>query len=93
MGVLQSMLIEYWVKGGFVCDTKRSNACWANKEPGKRDSIWLIFTEATGVEGAEIKVNMTCYYTDDKGKPMLIEYWVKGGFVCDTKRSNKVSAP
>ncbi len=49
------------------------HACWANKEPGKRDSIWLIFTEATGVEGAEIKVNMTCYYTDDKGKPDYLE--------------------
>ncbi len=49
------------------------HACWANKEPGKRDSIWLIFTEATGVEGAEIKVNMTCYYTDDNGKPDYLE--------------------
>ena len=38
------------------------HACWANKEPGKRDSIWLIFTEATGVEGRseERRVGKEC---------------------------------
>lgn len=49
------------------------HACWANQEEGRRDSIWLIFTEATGVEGAEIKVNMICEYTDDKGKGDYLE--------------------
>lgn len=48
-------------------------ACWANKTPGRRDSIWLIFTEATGVEGAEISVKMTCNYVDDKGKEDYLE--------------------
>lgn len=48
-------------------------ACWANKTPGRRDSIWLIFTEATGVEGAEISVEMTCDYVDEKGKSDSLE--------------------
>lgn len=42
-------------------------ACWANKEEGRRDSIWLIFTEATGVKGAKVTVGMECDYTDNKG--------------------------
>ncbi len=44
-------------------------ACWANKEEGRRDSVWLIFTEATGVKGADVSIGMECGYTDDKGNP------------------------
>lgn len=49
------------------------HACWANQGPDRRDSIWLIFTEATGVEGAEITVKMICNYTDDKGRADYME--------------------
>ena len=38
------------------------HACWANKEEGRQDSIWLIFTEATGIKGAEVTVKMICDY-------------------------------
>ncbi|WP_251621249.1 PKD domain-containing protein [Odoribacter lunatus] len=44
------------------------HACWANKEEGKQDSIWLIFTEATGIKGAEVTVKMICDYVNAKGE-------------------------
>lgn len=44
------------------------HACWANQEIGRRDSIWLIFTEATGVEGAKIFIKMDCKYYDNNGR-------------------------
>ncbi|MDE5639226.1 MAG: hypothetical protein K2I47_05460, partial [Odoribacter sp.] len=49
------------------------HACWANKIPGRRDSIWLIFTESTGVKGAKITVNMTCDYKNEKGDDDVLE--------------------
>jgi len=45
------------------------HACWANQVEGRRDSVWLIFTEATGFKGTEVSVGMTCGYTNAKGKP------------------------
>lgn len=43
-------------------------ACWANQEEGRRDSIWLIFTEATGVKGATVSVKMSCQYKNDQDR-------------------------
>lgn len=45
------------------------HACWANQVEGRRDSVWLIFTEATGFKGTEVSVGMTCGYTNAKGEP------------------------
>lgn len=47
-------------------------ACWANQEAGRRDSIWLIFTEATGVKGANVSVKMSCQYKNDQGRDKYI---------------------
>ncbi|MCM1031351.1 MAG: PKD domain-containing protein [Oscillibacter sp.] len=50
-----------------LSEKKWMHVCWANKEEGRRDSIWLIFTEATGVKGAKIFVKMDCEYWNDQG--------------------------
>lgn len=47
-------------------------ACRANQDEGRRDSIFLIFTEATGVKGALISMKMSCPYTNDQGRPKLL---------------------